>query len=982
MAVPYWIGSVNYSFPSNANTNFNTNVSGNILRLTGGAGTTYRSIMVYSKFGDMADYEYNFAWQNGTDGALYRVSPNTVVGLIRTATVNGYDEDLAFYPTTTITGSLPYTVNIRIYGQRADYTRELKYTTSITFVHSAPTITLQPSGLVKSIGESGNFNVTADSWLPYTYQWASGVNGVNFSNITNATGSIYSIPSITTGDLDKYYRVTLTNASGSTISNSALLATYTNPNAPTITTQPIGTTKNVGDYYTFTVTSPNATSYQWLKDGNNINGATNSSYFISYINAIDAGSYNVACMNISGTTYSSIAYLTVQASGAGNESRYSGSKYFISGALNSSLINVNDINVPVPIGSSGLPNSFWTNVYRNDGKDIVVTNLSGVPFNREIVDFDKTNKRLTMWVRFSGISSTIDTPFLIQYGSTQLNYTNDGVFTNNYSGALNHVMVSHFNRNGVDSSQYKSEWNGYVDPNLNNQWLTWQGAIIGSPSGYSTPLTFFSGVSKFDNSLDMNYNYQTNALMYAYVPPSDELSMTTGTADRPFTMRTWSMLKTGNVYGIDDTTFVSKGRQSRYGEYGFAFYGKKLGLKLYEHATPTLDPKGLAYCWMGKTTTANQNITADNWYHYAATYNGNKTNTSGMHLYINNSEVAATETRGDQEWSGAIYSGMIKGNADLELGRRVDVIDAEYTPYSYFYNTDTVIENIFILNGQMSSGELLTQYNLENRFNAGNVANYSYEQGFIDNPYIPPDDTSIPVITVPLINQTVIVGNPAIFHAEATGPAPLTYFWRKNSIPINGQTTPTLTINPVLTSSAGTYTFGVYNDNGVAYSNAVLTVVSSSGIVPTGVIPDPFPTGTIPHPTGVIDPDATGVITGLASSGYVFIDPSYAGITAEGATNIYQLDIGNMFYDDIKESRFLLGSLTKGHTNFCVYVSGVNSDIYNNLLLSKDQVNYYTALSLPLEYNEIKPVYIKYTVESNPKTGYGTLLIGVGELND
>lgn len=765
---------------------------------------------------------------------------------------------------------------------------------------------------------------------------------------------------------------------------------------PVITTQPQSVTKNIGDFYDFTVVASGTNTYQWQKNNANIVGATLTHYFIPYITADSSGTYRVAVTNVYGTTYSSGAILTVAGTGDGtvsgvgtnSVSKYGGSLYMISGYINHNLVTASDINVPVPIGSSGLPTTFWSHVHRTDGKDIVVTNELGVPYKREIVEFNASNKSLTMWVRFSGLSSAVDTPFIIQYGSTTLNYSNDGVFTNNYSNGLNHVMAAHLNKTGYDSSASRHQWVGYYDVNRTNNWDKWDNALLDTDTftalsnGNASPLTYYSGGTKFDNGLDLNYDYVSNPIIYGYTPTSTDLSFTDGTNDLPFTMRTWSMLKTGNRFGIDDTTYLTKGRQARYGEYNFGFTGKKFGLRLY---TPinnyTLDPHGLGYCWMGRDTTSNPTVTPGTWYNYAATYNGDKTATTGIHLYINGSETSATETRGDQEWSGTVYSGMSAFNADLETGRRVDVIDAQYTPYNYYYNVDVVIDNLFILNGVMTSGALHTQYLLENGYNTSN-ATFSTEYTYDNNPYTPPDSTDIPVITVPLVNKTAVIGSSVTFSAQVTGPSPLTYFWRHNSIPVVGAA-PSYTINPVVAGSAGTYTFGVYNNNGVAYSNATLTVVSSSGLVPdpTGVIPDPNPTGVITIPSGTIEPGISGTITGLGS-GYVFIENAYTGFTAEDATNIYQLDLGNIFYEDIKDYTFKFGSLTQGNTRFYMYVSGVNGTLYPNLQLSKDQVNYYNAIEVDLEYNEIKQIHMRYTVESNPTTGYGTLLLGVGEINE
>lgn len=62
-----------------------------------------------------------------------------------------------------------------------------------------------------------------------------------------------------------------------------------------ITSQPVGATKYVGDSVTFAVgaATPPTPTYQWLKNGTNIPGATSSSLTISSVTLSDAGSYTV-----------------------------------------------------------------------------------------------------------------------------------------------------------------------------------------------------------------------------------------------------------------------------------------------------------------------------------------------------------------------------------------------------------------------------------------------------------------------------------------------------------------------------------------------------------------------------------------------------------------------------------------------------------------------------------------------------------------
>ncbi len=83
--------------------------------------------------------------------------------------------------------------------------------------------------------------------------------------------------------------------------------------APTVTSQPTSTVvcAGTGNSTTFSVSisSTGTTTYQWKKNGNNISGATSSSYTINNITSADAGEYKVEITNSSGSVLSDPAYL-------------------------------------------------------------------------------------------------------------------------------------------------------------------------------------------------------------------------------------------------------------------------------------------------------------------------------------------------------------------------------------------------------------------------------------------------------------------------------------------------------------------------------------------------------------------------------------------------------------------------------------------------------------------------------------------------
>ena len=84
-----------------------------------------------------------------------------------------------------------------------------------------------------------------------------------------------------------------------------------------------------------------------------------------------------------------------------------------------------------------------------------------------------------------------------------------------------------------------------------------------------------------------------------------------------------------------------------------------------------------------------------------------------------------------------------------------------------------------------------------------------------------------PSITSDPSPQTVCSGTSVTFNVAASGTAPLTYQWRKNTVNIGGATSPSFNINPVVTGSAGSYDCVVTNGCGSATSAAATLTVNT-----------------------------------------------------------------------------------------------------------------------------------------------------------
>jgi hypothetical protein len=165
-----------------------------------------------------------------------------------------------------------------------------------------PIITNEPASRTNNAGTTATFTVAANGTSP-SYQWLK--NGNNIPGATNATLTLNNVqdPDVAS------YTVYVSNAAGNQTSTPATLTVI---DAPIITGEPASRTNNAGTTATFTVVaSGTSPSYQWMKNGNNILGATNALLSLANVQDADAASYTVYVSNAAGNQTSTPATLTV-----------------------------------------------------------------------------------------------------------------------------------------------------------------------------------------------------------------------------------------------------------------------------------------------------------------------------------------------------------------------------------------------------------------------------------------------------------------------------------------------------------------------------------------------------------------------------------------------------------------------------------------------------------------------------------------------
>ena len=232
-------------------------------------------------------------------------------GLTLSTNVGGTDGTGAGYITGTPTQSGTYPVTLvagnTLWPQTV--TKAITFTISGGGGAAPPGITSPPVSQIVTAGSNATFTVTATGTAPLSYSWK-----FNTTPIPGPTSSALVLTNVQSTNAGTY-SVTVTNSAGSQ-GASATLTVNPAATAPSITSQPQSLTLANGAAAAFSVTASGSAplSYQWLKDGSILSGATTSIYTLASVTTNDAGSYRVVITNSVGSITSSVATLTVQVS--------------------------------------------------------------------------------------------------------------------------------------------------------------------------------------------------------------------------------------------------------------------------------------------------------------------------------------------------------------------------------------------------------------------------------------------------------------------------------------------------------------------------------------------------------------------------------------------------------------------------------------------------------------------------------------------
>ncbi len=182
--------------------------------------------------------------------------------------------------------------------------------TSLTVVGNsgtAPAIVSQPASQTVDAGSNVTLSVTASGSPAPTYQWLK--DGVA---INGATGASLTFSPVKLGNAGTYAVVVTNSVSSTTSSNAVLTVTTPLAAAPVITVQPVSQTVAPGGSVTFSVAATGASlTYQWLKNGTAIAGATANTLTLANLQPSDAAYYTVVVTTSGSPTTSRLAQLVV-----------------------------------------------------------------------------------------------------------------------------------------------------------------------------------------------------------------------------------------------------------------------------------------------------------------------------------------------------------------------------------------------------------------------------------------------------------------------------------------------------------------------------------------------------------------------------------------------------------------------------------------------------------------------------------------------
>ncbi|HEU4390686.1 MAG TPA: immunoglobulin domain-containing protein, partial [Blastocatellia bacterium] len=631
-------------------------------------------------------------------------------------------------------------------------------TAVFTEILAAPAITTQPVSQSVSAGSNVTFSVSATGTAPLNYQWQK-----NGTDIPGATSSSLSLTAVQDADAGTY-SVIVSNAAGSVASNGATL-TVTHDTPPSITTQPVSQTANVGDTVTFDVVAAGTAplSYQWKKDGGDIPGATGSSLMLTNIQLADAGGYIVEVSNNAGVATSNPATLTVNV-----PPTFSLRERFADGDR----------------ATQNLPASaaWFTSSGSNNFTAVVGQATQIVSSSRTLLSYFTNGSSTPVTV---GVNQTLTLDFTVQLTGFDTAAT---VGSTTFAIGLLRSIANPAATSGT----------GFVadgPPNTNARVSGDFGSnnptsnVFNNYSGYAAMT--YTGTSGTATPIKLNARTGTSASLLNSTSPYTQITGAPATASTPMVANTdyrgtMTLQNTGSGIGVNYT--------------------------LRDAATNNVV----------MTYSATETAASFTQFDTAAFYLSKASSSANYNLIIKAVDVSLSgSTPGDPP---TITTQPVSQTVPAGSNTTLSVSAAGTAPLSYQWQKNgspisgATLPTLTLTNVQAGDAG---GYRVVVSNTAGSAISTTAVLGVDTGP-------AAPSITSQPASQVVMTGSNANFTVLATGTAPLTYQWSKDGSPIGGATAATLNLTNVQASDSGGYSVLVGNGVGTANSNtATLTVTDT-----------------------------------------------------------------------------------------------------------------------------------------------------------
>gem|GEM_PF-859890 len=223
------------------------------------------------------------------------------------ATVQWYQDDVPIDGATNKT----LTIKNTTVDDAGTYYAEVENAAGITTSSNAEVYILYPPTIIRDLksttvvqGATLQLEISVEGTQPMGFAWLK--DGVTINGPNTRILAIQNIQPIQAGK----YSVIITNTDGSAVSGSA---TVTVLPLPVITEQPSTVVVTISNDFQLnvTATSTSKMSYQWMVNGTNISGGTNSILTVTNSQWGDAGDYTVQIANANGTITSDSATVII-----------------------------------------------------------------------------------------------------------------------------------------------------------------------------------------------------------------------------------------------------------------------------------------------------------------------------------------------------------------------------------------------------------------------------------------------------------------------------------------------------------------------------------------------------------------------------------------------------------------------------------------------------------------------------------------------